>query len=44
LSLSKWRGYGVDFFSSPDGMLGFQSKAWGEDGFSSSPLGEAGEG
>lgn len=28
----------------PDGVLGFQSKAWDEDGFSSSPLGEAGEG
>jgi len=44
LPLSKWRGYGVDFFSSPDGMLGFQSKAWFQDGFSFSPLGETGEG
>jgi len=28
----------------PDGVLGFQSKTWNDDGFSSSPLGEAGEG
>ena len=28
----------------PDGVLGFQSKAWDEDGFSFSPLGETGEG
>ena len=28
----------------PDGVLGFQNKAWDENGFSLSPLGETGEG
>jgi len=36
-------GMGVISFL-PAGMLGFQSKAWDEDGFSLSPLGETGEG
>lgn len=27
-----------------DGVLGFQSNVWNEDGFSLSPLGETGEG
>ncbi|GER78511.1 hypothetical protein DIM_05920 [Candidatus Denitrolinea symbiosum] len=47
LPLSKWsstgvlrEGYGVDFFSAPGGVLGFQSNVSFQDGFSLSPLGD----
>lgn len=44
LPLSKWRGYGVESLSAPDGVFGFQNNAWFQDGLSFSPLGETGEG
>ena len=44
LSLSKWRGHGVDFFSGLMGVLVFQVNVSFEEGFGFSPLGETGEG
>jgi hypothetical protein len=39
LPLSKWRGYGVDFFSALMGELGFQVKVWIEEVWASPPWG-----
>ena len=45
LPLSKWRGYGVGFFSGLMGVLGFQVNVWVEDGLGFSPsLGGDGRG